>query len=498
MQREACRHFILSQDWTFREDLVFVDDGFSGGTLERPALTDLRRRVAAGEVQAVVVLKIDRLSRSVIDTVNLVLKDWEGRCFVKSAREPIDTTTPAGKMFFYMLVSYAEWERSVIRERTLSGKRKRAEQGRNAGQRYPFGYRRGEAGGWMLDAWDDAAQRFTGPAAVVQRIFGRFLAGVGMPAIAAELNRDGLPTPEGKAWRASHVGRIIENPAYCGTYVYGMRRGGSRRKQPPLCRVDGAMAAIVPVAEWTRVQELRAERAAHRTKARGGGYLLSSLAVCGGCGSPLCGSRGATRRYYVCTGLGPCDCGYIEADGLEQAVLAEVRAVAAAPPGRSLGRVAGELAAQVLQQERAVTQAAAEMAQAGRRRQRLEEQFLDGGLDAGHFQSLLQRLEGEAGLAGDRLRRAEAALLAARAAAGRLTGPGVGLDPGLGPGFDPGLDPWLHLAFDERKQLLRELVAELKIFQPKHRPGSKRGNPHPVRIDWTPRSGPHTDRDRVP
>ena len=99
VQLEPCRLFIQSQGWLIREDLVFVDDGHSGGSLNRPGLNRLREVVRGGNVSCVVVYKLDRLSRSVLDTA-LVLQEWEGICSIRSTREPVDTTNPTGSILF--------------------------------------------------------------------------------------------------------------------------------------------------------------------------------------------------------------------------------------------------------------------------------------------------------------------------------------------------------------------------------------------------------------
>ncbi|HYG59811.1 MAG TPA: recombinase family protein, partial [Symbiobacteriaceae bacterium] len=170
VQLDACRAYMVSQGWSFREDLVYVDDGVSGATMERPALGRLRGTVARGLVECVVVYKLDRLSRSVLDMLKLVLEEWDGRCHVKSAREPIDTLTPTGKMFFYQLMSFAEWERSVIRDRMHSGRVRRAQQGRSPGAPLPHGYIKQADGAIAID---EAA------AMAVRRIFRLYLSGLG-------------------------------------------------------------------------------------------------------------------------------------------------------------------------------------------------------------------------------------------------------------------------------------------------------------------------------
>ena len=101
VQQEGCKHYILSQGWQVREDLIFIDDGYSGGNLVRPGMAKLRQMVQDGLIDCVVVYKLDRLSRSVLDTVTLVMEEWEGKAYLKSAKEPVDNSTPLGRQFFF-------------------------------------------------------------------------------------------------------------------------------------------------------------------------------------------------------------------------------------------------------------------------------------------------------------------------------------------------------------------------------------------------------------
>jgi len=327
VQSEGCQHYVLSQGWRVREDLLFIDEGYSGGSLDRPAMTRLRSAVADGNVDCVVVFKMDRLSRSVVDTVKLVLEEWDGRCHVKSAREPIDTATPAGKLFFYMLVSYAEWERSLIRERTFSGRLKRAQEGRNPGFNAPYGYRTGTRAG-SLEVVDDEA-------AIVRRMYELYLAGAGMRTLVTTLNQQGLRFRQGRPWNDSTVRHILSNPVYTGDLVWGLRpknpsygkRDGEKERlkaTEPLAVREGAFPPIVERILWERVQSLRQGKPGPN---RGGSgravssrFLLTGLARCR-CGSAIIGRVGAGRSshpYYICAGKNSkgalhCDCGYIAA-----------------------------------------------------------------------------------------------------------------------------------------------------------------------------------------
>jgi site-specific DNA recombinase len=337
VQMEGCRHYILSQGWAYAEDLVFIDEGYSGGSLQRPAVQKLRTAVKAGRVDCVVVFKLDRLSRSVVDTVQLVLEEWDGLCHVKSAREPIDTTNHAGKMFFYMLVSYAEWERAVIKERTFSGKLKRAEEGKNPGFKPPYGYR--------LDAGVGVFAIEPAEAAVVKRIYDMYRRGSGMISITYKLNGEGIRFRDGKLWNESTVKKMLQNPLYCGDLQYGRRSRNPNRgkrdgeefylQQEPSVVTRDAVPAIVSREEWLAVQATRHARTGagqgQSGRAFSSRHLLTGIARCV-CGAAITGYKGGgkTDYYYRCAdnrkkGKEACACGYIRQALVDEIVLAKLQ-----------------------------------------------------------------------------------------------------------------------------------------------------------------------------
>ncbi len=338
VQQEACRHFLCSQGWQVRSELVFVDDGYSGGNLRRPALTALRTAVRDGQADCVVCFKLDRLSRSVVDTVNLVLEEWEGRCHFKSAREAIDTTTPAGKMFFYLLASYAEWERNVIRERTVSGRVARAAQGLWVQGSPPYGYRK------------DAGKRLVihpAEAAVVRSIFRDYVSGRTLADIVRRLQAEGAPAPGGRAWSKSTLRVVLGNPAYMGVLVLGRRRANPRhgrdpaaprvvKAAEPLVRLDGAIPPLVDAAAFAAVQKLKSERDRRKTKRSGRAcsspWLLTGVLKCARCGSSLTahGPHQGHRPYYYCLGRArrlQCDCVPIDQADLDRWFAGEIKRV---------------------------------------------------------------------------------------------------------------------------------------------------------------------------
>lgn len=354
-QREGCEFYLRSQGWQVREDLTFVDDGYSGGNLDRPGMDRLREKVATGDVDCVVVLKIDRLSRNIVDAVDLVLREWEGHCYIKSVREPIDTTTDLGRVIFGILAMFADFERATIRERTQTGKTRRIAAGKQLHGEPAFGYLRHptEKGRWVENP-DETP--------LLRRIFEMAAQGVSANAICRELNREGLRTRAGKEWSIRGVLHILHNRIYIGEYVYGRTslipdpngtnggppaaKGTLAAKSPRRKRIRvthdkpkivGRTDAAPPLIDQATFERAQAQLEANRSRLKQAGSkamsspnLLVGLArcTCGGAlvhkdptGQKFRGKKG--YRYYLCmrSRHGLCnENGYIPAPQAEQAV----------------------------------------------------------------------------------------------------------------------------------------------------------------------------------
>lgn len=479
VQREACEHYVMAQGWQFRPKLVFIDDGYSGGSLDRPGLTQLRQAVRDGQVTCVVVFKLDRLSRSVLDTVSLVLQEWEGICYVKSTREPVDTTSPAGKMFFYMLASYAEWERSVIRERTMSGKVKRAQQGKNPGGAAPYGYVRGERPGEVIIHEPEAA--------VVRQIFAEYAAGQGIHQIAAGLNRSGVRPRRSTRWFPTTVAQMLANPMYTGVREYGrttlvppnLRKSIGKQRitfaEPRYARVEGAVPAIIPpelVEQVRRVHASKAGVAGRRALAPD--FLLTGIARCR-CGAGLRGDSRSTRglRYYRCMSAVQshpeiCPGGMIPAGELEAAVVEQVRRVFdPANLEEYLAGWAADLGRHQAEAEQRLAGVREALADLGRKRARLDADYDAGELPARLYAERVERLTGEQEALAAREAEARQALLEARRAP-------VDMDEYRA--LAAAIDAWDHLAPAERKQLLRFALDSCVVWRSPSR-GAPRERP---------------------
>ena len=179
MIRETCK----ARGWRLGQ--VFADDGVSGGTLERPALRRALEAIAAGRADGLVVAKLDRLSRSTVDTG--LLLQWfkeEARAAFVALDLGVDTSTAGGELVASVMAAVAEWERNAISERTRAALAELRAQGKPTGR----------------PAVADHPE-------VQERI--RHLRedrGLSLQAIADQLNREGVPTIRGGTeWRKSSV-----------------------------------------------------------------------------------------------------------------------------------------------------------------------------------------------------------------------------------------------------------------------------------------------------
>ena len=138
-QSERLQSYCKAMGWNSQE--LYVDGGFSGSNLERPQMQRLIGDVASGRVAAVLVYKLDRLSRSQKDTLYLIEDVFmpHGVDFI-SLNESIDTSTPYGRAMIGILSAFAQLEREQIKERTAMGRIARAKEGKRMGSRPPIGY----------------------------------------------------------------------------------------------------------------------------------------------------------------------------------------------------------------------------------------------------------------------------------------------------------------------------------------------------------------------
>ncbi len=336
-QLERGKAYLASQGWKVSENLIFIDDGYSGATLDRPAMTQLRAAVKKGQVDCVVSLKIDRLSRSLVDCVELVLREWEGTCHYKSVSQPVNTTDALGRVFFAILAGFAEYERALIRERTYSGLLRRVKEGGAWGSgKPPYGYTRVAKGKLGINEEE---------ASVVRLIFGLVVdERLGPSAIAARLNTMGIPGPEGKGWWAFTIRSLLRARIYIGYPEFGRRfwvqkPNGKRvlkKREQPLVEPDRVPElAILSEQTFEAAQRVLVEWS-DKVKEQGprvkASHLLTGVLRCRCGGRMITGYDRLGRRYYRCSnkeiargGIGcPTGGGFVYAHVIEPIVGDEV------------------------------------------------------------------------------------------------------------------------------------------------------------------------------
>lgn len=308
-QREACDAYIRSQVGEGWKPIrtQYDDGGYSGGTLDRPALGQLLADIVAGKIDTVVVYKVDRLTRSLADFAKIVeVFDAHGVSFV-SVTQQFNTTTSMGRLTLNMLLSFAQFEREVtgerIRDKIAASKRR----GLWMGGHIPLGY---QPDGRTLVIVESEAK-------TVRALFRLYLELGSVRRVKLEADRQGLTTKiregtsekmrGGRRLSRGHIYHLLSNPLYIGRIPHN---GNS---------YEGQHLAIVDAETWDAVQRKLAEQAIERPARNSTG---SSSPLRGklfdDAGRPLTPSHtvksGRRYRYYVSRDVSPRTKGSVKKD----------------------------------------------------------------------------------------------------------------------------------------------------------------------------------------
>ncbi|MBC7341132.1 MAG: recombinase family protein [Clostridia bacterium] len=367
MQERACRELCETRGWDVK---IYRDSGLSGKDTDRPALQRLIRDVKNGAIQMVVVYKLDRISRSLLDLLNLLHLFSEHGVGIRSITETMDTTSPAGRAMVGIIGSFAQFEREMIRDRVRDNMLDRAKNGIWNGGVLPYGYDRRKTVVCVNGREKTVTElvRSEEEAENVLRFFEWFLEPQGAIRKTANLaNAHGIRTKGGSPWGTTSMGRLLRNPTVCiadrdaleyftkigaqivsppsdfdgvhGILPYN-RREGVRKTSRPRDVSDwiisvGTHLGIVPgkvfVAAQKKLEARKPPRAGTGSKG-----LLAWLVKCGYCGKAM--SFGWSRkkgrekeyRYYSCYGRRDrlaCTNRPVRADELEEKVLDLIRKV---------------------------------------------------------------------------------------------------------------------------------------------------------------------------
>jgi len=328
-QVAALRQRIEQDGFMAQDELCFLDEGYSGSTLLRPALERLRDSTHCGAVDRLYVHSPDRLARKYVYQM-LLLEEFarEGVPVIFLNHNPQDESAE-GALLLQMQGMIAEYERAKILERTRRGRRFAARQGKISVLAHaPYGYH------YVPKHLGDGEARYeiaAEEARLVKDMFhGVGLEGLSLGDVVDRLAEQHIPTATGKLrWDRATIRGILLNPAYTGTAKYGKTRMIPRKSSRRPKRGDPVTPRREKVSCPTSVEEqesisvpalvskdlfhavaerLEENRRRQREQKQGGEFLLSGLLVCHRCGSAYCGRRqkrtGSDHRYlyYRCLG----------------------------------------------------------------------------------------------------------------------------------------------------------------------------------------------------
>jgi len=314
-QRERLEAFCKAQEgWRI---VAHKQDQAIGTKLDRPGLQAALDLARSGAVDMLLVYRVDRLSRKVRQLAQLTEELDALGVVLKSATEPFDTGSAAGRMMLQMLAVFAEFEHATIVDRISAGIERRAKEGRWFGGRPPFGY--------VFSNEERVLVPDPVKAPVVRRVFDLYARKrLGTRTIAQQLRDEGAPAPSA-GWGHPAVHWIINNPTYVGKIRW-------RDKV-----FDGIHEPLVDEFTFAKAQAILTERGEH-AKRRGNNsdFLLSGLLRCGKCGKAYIGmsanGNGGRYHYYACTGrqkYGPkaCTGERLPRDKVDQVVLRQLASV---------------------------------------------------------------------------------------------------------------------------------------------------------------------------
>jgi site-specific DNA recombinase len=325
-QREAALAYIQSQRHEGWKCLPtrYDDGGFTGGNMDRPALTRLLADVEAGKIDSVITYKVDRLSRSLLDFARIIGIFEKHHVSFVSITQQFNSATSMGRLVLNVLLSFAQFEREIISERTRDKIAATRRKGKWSGGLPVLGYDVDSQVLRLVVNQKEATQ--------VRAIFDLYMKHQALLPVVRELERRGWRTKTwvtrkgrklgGQPFTKTNLHKLLTNPTYAGQLRY--------KKELH----NGEHPAIVDPLKWQKVQELL-QRHRHRgsTERNESGAILKGLLYCRPCGcamSPTYSNKGSKRyRYYVCSqaqkrGWDHCPSKSIPANQIERSVVAQI------------------------------------------------------------------------------------------------------------------------------------------------------------------------------
>lgn len=317
VQRDFLLKYAKDQGWevfcSISGARVYQDDGVSGYTMDRPALQRLLADAGRKSFDLVLVYKQDRLSRNLKDMLNLLDQLARWGIGYKSATEPFDTTTSAGKMALHMLGTYAEFERNRLVERVFPGMIKGVQKGNWQGARYaPYGY--------SYNKEKKLLEAVPNEVSTVKKIYEMYLSHKSTTQIAGHFYKQGIKTRSGGKFQTKLICDILKNHVYLGKLVWNRKHYDKNDQSRKTCRAvpnppdqvivaEGRHEAIITQEVFDKVQaRLRSNRKGGERAMTQFDYPFTGVLVCARCNHRMHGisaisnaAKKKRKRWYRCS-----------------------------------------------------------------------------------------------------------------------------------------------------------------------------------------------------
>lgn len=355
-QVEFCKKEVTGKSYK-----VYTDKGYSGKNTERPAFQELLRDIKAGKVNRVIVYRLDRISRSVLDFAGLIEVFQKSRVDFVSTMEKFDTGSPIGKAMLMIVMIFAQLERETIQQRVIDAYSSRSKRGFYMGGRVPFGFELKETvidgiRTKMYEPIEEEAETVR----LIYSLYSKPQASFG--DIARYLEEHGIRKRDGKLFNRSRLRDVIINPVYVksdyklydffksqgtnianlpedfigtnGAYLYS----GDNHKRKTVSLIGHTLViaphkGLVDSEIWIRCRSkcLNNQSVARPVKAKA--TWLAGKIKCAHCGYALTAKiykckRKSDNRYYLCTNkynAGGCSFGSLNADAVDKIVFEEMK-----------------------------------------------------------------------------------------------------------------------------------------------------------------------------
>lgn len=283
---------------------VFEDAGFSGKNTARPAYQEMMNRTRKGEFSHILVWKIDRISRNLLDFAEMYTELKQLRVAFVSKNERFDTSTPMGEAMLKIILVFAELERNMTSMRVSAVMKDRAKQGEWNGANIPFGY-----------DWD-AEKKYPVPnpaeAPIVRKMFEAYVEKKSIRKVTQVLVTLGAKTKRGGKWDYATILQMLKNPFYKGTLRYNYKEAARGKVKPEsewILKENNHEAMVSPEL-WQRCNDILASNrnfkgdTGKRNKQQEG-HIFAGLLKCSLCGHPLRShimlrKNGNNPSYYEC------------------------------------------------------------------------------------------------------------------------------------------------------------------------------------------------------